>query len=264
MSIPFQCPHCNSVRAANERMAGKTIRCPVCSGNVQLPTLKEIAKAARRARKDQAFQERLGTLDPASGESESDDSHDFPPESADSFVSPSEVAYPSANISPSANASQDDAGEEAIAFEKKKNRDDTEMDMTPMVDVTFLLLIFFMITASFSIQKVFRTPAQKSNEASVNAVPDPNQDNSDSVIVQIDEFNSYTVLLPSGEEREIPSKQDLIVLLSEAKGEGDQGPSKLVIRAHEDSTHSTVVAALDAGRDANFERFELTTIEELE
>jgi biopolymer transport protein ExbD len=138
------------------------------------------------------------------------------------------------------------------------------MDMTPMVDVTFLLLIFFMITASFSIQKVFRTPAQKSNEASVNAIPDPNQDNSDSVIVQIDEFNSYSVQLPTGEPREIPSKQDLIVLLSEAKGEGDQGPSKLVIRAHVDSTHSAVVAALDAGRDANFERFELTTIEELE
>jgi biopolymer transport protein ExbD len=81
--------------------------------------------------------------------------------------------------------------------------------------------------------------------------------------VQIDEFNAYTVLLPSGEEREVPSKQDLIVLLSDSKG-GESGPQKLVIKAHADSLHSAVVAALDAGRDANFERFELTTIEDFE
>lgn len=244
MSIRFQCPHCNSVRAANERMAGKKIRCPVCTGNVQLPTLEEIAEAERQAQQNQAFQNRLDSLAPEVGQRTTGNGNSSPPQTL---------------------KADEENGEEAMVFTKKKNRDDTEMDMTPMVDVTFLLLIFFMITASFSIQKVFRTPAQKSNEASVNAIPDPNQDNSDSVVVQIDEFNSYTVLLPSGEEREIPSKQDLIVLLSEAKGDGEQGsPSKLVIRAHEDSTHSTVVAALDAGRDANFERFELTTIEELE
>lgn len=243
MSIRFQCPHCNSIRAANERMAGKKIRCPVCSGNVQLPTVEEVAAAEREAQKMQSFQSQLGNVEP----------------------SPGRAGYSAAAPQPASNsAANEENGEEALVFEKKKSRDDTEMDMTPMVDVTFLLLIFFMITASFSIQKVFRTPAQKSNEASVNAIPDPNQDNSDSVVVQIDEFNSYTVLLPSGEEREIPSKQDLIVLLSEAKSASDDGPSKLVIRAHEDSTHSTVVAALDAGRDANFEKFELTTIEELE
>lgn len=243
MSIRFQCPHCNSIRAANERMAGKKIRCPVCSGNVQLPTLEEIAAAEREAQQLQTLQSQLGTIE--------------------SNANRANYSSPAPQHGTNSAATEENA-EEAMVFEKKKNRDDSEMDMTPMVDVTFLLLIFFMITASFSIQKVFRTPAQKSNEASVNAVPDPNQDNADSVIVQIDEFNSYTVLLPSGEEREIPSKQDLIVLLSEAKGEGDGGPSKLVIRAHEDSTHSTVVAALDAGRDANFEKFELTTIEELE
>lgn len=228
-------------------MAGKKIRCPVCAGNIQLPTLQAIAQAEREAQQNANLQSQLTVM-------------------ADSqSSSPRYATYSTATTATNQNSlAEDSPAEESLSFKKKKNRDDSEMDMTPMVDVTFLLLIFFMITASFSIQKVFRTPAQKSNEASVNAVPDPNQDNSDSVVVQIDEFNSYTVLLPSGEEREIPSKQDLIVLLSEAKGEGDQGPQKLIIRAHEDSTHSTVVAALDAGRDANFERFELTTIEELE
>lgn len=228
-------------------MAGKKIRCPVCAGNIQLPTLQAIAQAEREAQQNANLQSQLTVMADSQGSS------------------PRHATYPTATTATNQTAlAEDSPPEESLSFKKKKNRDDSEMDMTPMVDVTFLLLIFFMITASFSIQKVFRTPAQKSNEASANAVPDPNQDNSDSVVVQIDEFNSYTVLLPSGEEREIPSKQDLIVLLSEAKGEGDKGAQKLIIRAHEDSTHSTVVAALDAGRDANFERFELTTIEELE
>ena len=48
----------------------------------------------------------------------------------------------------------DEIGGEKEAFTPRKmNRDDNEIDMTPMVDTTFLLLLFFMITAAFSLQK---------------------------------------------------------------------------------------------------------------
>ncbi|MFZ4471051.1 MAG: ExbD/TolR family protein, partial [Pirellula sp.] len=46
---------------------------------------------------------------------------------------------------------------EQVSFKKNELPKD-DMDMTPMVDVTFLLLIFFMITASFSSEKVFEKP----------------------------------------------------------------------------------------------------------
>jgi biopolymer transport protein ExbD len=246
MSIRFQCPSCNEIRSANTNLAGKVIRCPACSANVQLPTLEAVAAAEQQK-------------DTATVQSESTSAFRTNNLDEERYSSTSQESIPD----PDDLDSEEEPLEEPVAFGKNANRDNTEMDMTPMVDVTFLLLIFFMITASFSIQKVFRTPAQKSNEASTKAIPDPNQDNSDSVIVQIDEFNAYTVLLPSGEEREVPSKQDLIVLLSDSKG-GESGPQKLVIKAHADSLHSAVVAALDAGRDANFERFELTTIEDFE
>ena len=36
---------------------------------------------------------------------------------------------------------------------------EAELDMTPMCDVTFLLLIFFMVTAAFAMQKSFEVPA---------------------------------------------------------------------------------------------------------
>jgi len=34
------------------------------------------------------------------------------------------------------------------AFGKKKKKDEAEMDITPMIDVVFLLLIFFMVTST--------------------------------------------------------------------------------------------------------------------
>ncbi len=45
---------------------------------------------------------------------------------------------------------------------KKEPIPEDELDMTPMVDVTFLLLIFFMVTASFTLQKSIKQPPAQS------------------------------------------------------------------------------------------------------
>ncbi len=138
------------------------------------------------------------------------------------------------------------------------------MDMTPMVDVTFLLLIFFMITASFSVQKTIQRPAQLNDDASTKAVVQPDEQNPDVVTVQVDEFNAYNIITTSW-DRPAGSKQDLIVALNEAHdGDGSGQPSKLVIQAHEDCIHASVIAALDAGREAKFESFEVNTVEQFD
>ena len=57
-----------------------------------------------------------------------------------------------------------------VSFSNKDgDRADSDMDMTPMVDVTFLLLIFFMVTAAFSLQKSLQIPAPKDNSPSTRA-----------------------------------------------------------------------------------------------
>lgn len=42
---------------------------------------------------------------------------------------------------------------------KAKAHDEADMDMTPMIDVSFQLIIFFMITAAFVVQKTLDMPA---------------------------------------------------------------------------------------------------------
>jgi biopolymer transport protein ExbD len=148
---------------------------------------------------------------------------------------------------------------------KKREVPKDDMDMTPMVDVTFLLLIFFMITANFTMQKSIQVPAEKSDEASSQAVPQI-KEMEESVTVQIDEFNSYTVLFPDGTERDAASKQDLIGLLEEARldsGAEDE-VTKLIVQAHQDCIHQAVIQALDAGRTKGFSSFQVSVVEEFD
>jgi len=154
---------------------------------------------------------------------------------------------------------------EQVSFKKNELPKD-DMDMTPMVDVTFLLLIFFMITASFSSEKVFEKPPPLSDSSS--KPPDKPPDQSDTVRVQIDEFNAYTVIFSTGDEREASSKQDLLLALGEARAEASSGKEdevlKLLVDAHEECIHASIVAALDAGREAGFGSLSVTVVEEFE
>jgi biopolymer transport protein ExbD len=150
-------------------------------------------------------------------------------------------------------------------FTRPKPPAGEDMDMTPMVDVTFLLLIFFMITASFSVQKSIQRPAQKNEDPSTNVVETPPEDNPDIVTVQVDEFNAYNIITTNW-DRVAGSKQDLIVALNDAHAGDSSGnqPTKLVVQAHEDCIHASVIAALDAGREAQFESFEVSTVEQFD
>lgn len=46
-------------------------------------------------------------------------------------------------------------------FKKKKKKEEAELDITPMIDVTFLLLIFFMVTSTMQSQAETNVPPAK-------------------------------------------------------------------------------------------------------
>lgn len=144
-------------------------------------------------------------------------------------------------------------------------RDDTEMDMTPMVDVTFLLLIFFMVTAAFSLQRALQVPTPRPDEPSeVVQQQDPVED-TDTITVQVDENNTFRLLTPD-RDVEAPSAHELLIQLREARSAGGraQRPSKLLVMAHVDAMHEAVVAAMDAGSQVEMEQIQLMMVEEYE
>ncbi len=139
---------------------------------------------------------------------------------------------------------------------------DNDLDMTPMVDVTFLLLIFFMVTAAFSLQKSIEAPTpDPQDRATQSPTLEELEENDDYIIVHIDRDNTLWV-----NDNEALSEQDLLVKLREAKqgasGLAGPGPTSLLVLAHGDCRHETVVRALDAGNAAGMENVRLATEDE--
>ena len=141
----------------------------------------------------------------------------------------------------------DDEEEPPVAFGKKEKIPEDELDMTPMVDVTFLLLIFFMVTASFTLQKSLPQPPASSDEASMNVQQE--EEAKDYVEVIIDQNNTYYVTSRGEEEREAPSETEMRTLVKDAVD--TFGPERMVITVHVDATYARYITACDAGQSNN-------------
>lgn len=154
------------------------------------------------------------------------------------------------------------ADEAAIEFRSPRDDRDSELDMTPMVDVTFLLLIFFMVTAAFTMQKSFEVPTP--DESAPSSQYRESEEEDGVITVRIDEYNTFHVSAPNwDEEQEAPSEQELLRRLREAK-EGDGGivPNTLIVEAHGEATHEKVVMAMDAGTEIGMEEVKLRTVDD--
>jgi len=138
-----------------------------------------------------------------------------------------------------------------------------EMDMTPMVDIVFQLLIFFMVTASFALQKSLEVPPmQEDEEAAQTQTIEDHEEDENTVIVRIDGDNVFWLSAAAwNEEKEAPSVQEMLVQLREARQvkQGGTPPSKLLVMASPDAIHEKVIAALDAGSEVGMEEVQLST-----
>ena len=158
-----------------------------------------------------------------------------------------------------------EAQELPVTFRAVQSRSDDELDLTPMVDVTFLLLIFFMVTASFQIQKSLEVPVPRQNLPSLAAQQHENPDDDpDNILVRIDSLNTYFVSCVAWDrEREAPSEQELLRQMRLARESNrEQPPRTLLVIAHVEALHEKVVAALDAGADVGINTIRLTSSEE--
>lgn len=243
MSVQFQCPSCASVRSIDSRLLGHRIRCPDCDQLVDIPPANEGDSAHDTAQRDDSDQPASNAPAASAGDENT------------------AKTSPASRVPESAVTYQEEKVDDAVQF-GAAGHDESEMDMTPMVDVTFLLLIFFMVTAAFSMQKALEVPKPKEDQASTNTVEE--EQDEDAVTVEVDEFDSFHVIT-SDDEAEAPSRHELLMELRNARegtGAGTEPPNKLIVKAHEDCTHARVVMALDAGAETGFQQVQLMTITE--
>ena len=128
----------------------------------------------------------------------------------------------------------------------QKGVDKDEMDMTPMVDVVFLLLIFFMVTASFTMQKSIQQPPLTTDDPSHNVISEP-KDEGEYVEIIIDQYNTYRLTSPDEDEVEAASDQEMRVRLRDMVV--THNANKVTITAHGEASNDKVVTAWDASND---------------
>lgn len=265
MSIAVTCEACGGELHLNDRLAGRRVRCQHCDAVIQVPKTQpaEIAAAvvsdngavsAEAVHQDEANVETIEATETEALEPTGSDRVEFAHDPV--FDSPGHHhATDMPTLPPSMQAEEGDDDPP-----KRTKRKEDELDMTPMVDVTFLLLIFFMVTAAFSLQKSLEVPPPDQREGAAEAptIEEVQQDD-DYVIIRIDADNSVWV-----NDTEAPSEQEVLVKLREARqGEfGGAGPSGLLVLADGDCHHETVVMVLDIGNAVGMEHIRLATVDE--
>ncbi len=265
MSLRVQCQNCSSSHSVNKRLLGRSMRCPVCDATIEVPA--DLKSVSNGKGEQEVFV--VEVISPTDTDFVDAEPVEVEPISVADSLNPngSKSSKRTSKKRASKQIKQEDEEELGEVEFAKRELPKDDMDMTPMVDVTFLLLIFFMITASFSSEKVLEEPPPLSDRASTNAREEPDKI-LDTVRVQIDEFNAYTIILPGGEDHPASSKQDLLIALGEARKELITGANddslKLAIEAHTESIHVAVVAAIDAGREKGFSSIQVTVVEEFD
>lgn len=256
MSIEVTCIECGASHSVNQNMAGRRVRCPECDTVVHVPELDPDAIGEEDS--DHAEVAETITVQDVVVVDEVIEVEQTPePEFTLHLPSIKETPITAPHV-PKLVVLDDEDDEDEILVRAK--RDHVEIDMTPMVDVTFLLLIFFMVTAAFSLQKSIEMPRQQTEAPSTNV--EQEIDELDVVEVQIDEFGSFLVMAPDWEQ-ETPGKQNLITALREAIATGKEG-MRLNVKVHELAKLHALVDAMDAGTIAGYTELQVTQVEEFD
>ena len=139
----------------------------------------------------------------------------------------------------------------------RRKRETAEMDMTPMVDVVFLLLIFFMITASFGLVKSIELPPPDDERSAKQAsTPRQPQEQDAEIVVHVTKENRIFV-----EGEETPTQQELYARLRDRQHQDGRQTNRLLVVAETQASHEFVVRALDAGNVVGMESVRIQTVE---
>lgn len=243
MAIRVQCNACGGKLDVGQKYAGRSVECPACGASVRVPTASGEtgpSKAHTLPRRESGL---AAEEVPAPAEFEQPVSRPALPESTAEATVPAAPAAP-----PPPRAPRVDVG--GFSMGKKRPVDQEEMDLTPMVDMTFLLLIFFMITASFSVQKSMQVPPPTSDKKGAAQEIQSIDDIADSSItVRIDDRNVIYI-----EDEPLPGSQRLSdALLQKFNAQRNE----LLLSADEGALHDTVIAVIDAANEIGVQKIRL-------
>ncbi|MGD8782920.1 MAG: biopolymer transporter ExbD [Thioalkalispiraceae bacterium] len=130
---------------------------------------------------------------------------------------------------------------------RNKQEDVVDINLTPLIDVVFLLLIFFMVSTTF----------QKSSEIQIE-LPEASgevEPKKEFVVeISIDSLGRYYV-----NDRVLVDKKLATLKQAIRQTIGSKKNPHIVINADKNATHQSVVIAMDAANQLGLSKFSLAT-----
>ncbi len=131
---------------------------------------------------------------------------------------------------------------------RRRGRHEATVELTPLIDVVFLLLIFFMVSTTF-----IRETQLKINLPEASG--DLQEIEPNTIEITVDRAGDYALndrLLVNSE------KQTLVRALREMMETAGENP-RVIITADANAAHQAVVRAMDAAGTAGLTRLSITT-----
>lgn len=134
-----------------------------------------------------------------------------------------------------------------IAGSSNRKNDESNIDLTPMLDVVFILLIFFVVTASFNKDSSLSIEGQDPN----NNPPPPSNDTPKNVLIQI---NGNDQIFFNQERIDISAVRARV-----AQQRAENPSASVIVKPDGDSTADALVTVMNYAHEAG-----VTTISVIE
>ena len=133
-----------------------------------------------------------------------------------------------------------------MQFRRRQARTGLGIDITPLIDVVFLLLIFFMVTTTFSWQTelMINLPEAEGEQAEVEPT---------AIRVSVDKEGHYFI----NEKPLVNNQRDTLLQALKTLAVDTQVP--LVITGDAQAPHQAIVTVLDVAGKIGFSKIEITT-----
>jgi biopolymer transport protein ExbD len=133
----------------------------------------------------------------------------------------------------------------------RPDRSDERVDvnLTPLIDVVFLLLIFFMVSTTFDRNAKLKVELPEASAKTEQQLEDP-------VVITIDVKGNYFI-----NDRQVVNTQLETLKIALQKTMADKTDVPLVLRADANTPHQSVVRAMDAASQLGLTRLSIATIE---
>jgi len=132
-------------------------------------------------------------------------------------------------------------------FQRRRNRDEPEINLIPMIDVLLVILIFMMVTTSYAKYSELQINLPQASGETVSA-------QAKSINVAVDASEHYAI---NNRGVSYTGIESLVTTLKNAAG--DQTDPTIIINADAKAPHQSVINVMEAARRAGYGRITFTT-----